>query len=287
MAKVSIIIPNYNHERFLRARLRSVYEQTFRDFDVCILDDYSTDNSCAIIEDFEKTAPTRLLFNSQNSGNVFKQWAKGVSATTGKYIWIAESDDAASNHLLEELSRLLDDNPDCGIAYSQSWLINLTGEVLGTSTNWTDDLSATRWTKGFKNNGINEISQFLVHKNTIPNASAVLLRRDALMACGGVIDNGMRLCGDWLQWVRILSVSNIIYTPHRLNFWRQASSNARLKINGPLEWREGSEVIDACAHYANIGYDKQLDLQCRLATRCLEWANDSFDNLLNRFTVST
>ena len=52
MPKVSVVAPNYNHARYLHRRLESILRQTFRDFELIILDDASTDNSREVIESF-------------------------------------------------------------------------------------------------------------------------------------------------------------------------------------------------------------------------------------------
>src|SRR5271155_4024439 len=108
MPTVSIIVPNYNHARFLRQRIDSILTQTFQDFELILLDDCSTDQSRSILREYTTDPRVRLEFNDANSGSTFKQWNKGVSLTRGKYIWIAESDDYADPRLLERLVGELD-----------------------------------------------------------------------------------------------------------------------------------------------------------------------------------
>ena len=99
---VSVIVPNYNHEKYLPARLRSITEQTYQNVEIILLDDASTDGSRAILEKFSsEESRARFLPNSQNSGSTFKQWRKGLLHARGKYVWIAESDDAAEPHSLK------------------------------------------------------------------------------------------------------------------------------------------------------------------------------------------
>ena len=77
--KVSIIVPNYNHARFLTQRLESIFNQTYQDFEVILLDDGSTDNSVEILEKYGKNDKvSALIFNIENSGSTFKQWVKGI-----------------------------------------------------------------------------------------------------------------------------------------------------------------------------------------------------------------
>jgi cellulose synthase/poly-beta-1,6-N-acetylglucosamine synthase-like glycosyltransferase len=92
MPKVSVIIPNYNHARYLRQRIESVVGQTYQDFEVILLDDCSTDESRSIIDEYARDPRVRIEFNQKNSGNTFKQWNKGVKLARGEYVWVAESD---------------------------------------------------------------------------------------------------------------------------------------------------------------------------------------------------
>ena len=77
---VSVIVPNYNHEKYLPERLNSILNQTFQDFELILLDDCSTDGSREILKSFKKNSKvTHLEFSVSNSGSPFKQWAKGVN----------------------------------------------------------------------------------------------------------------------------------------------------------------------------------------------------------------
>ena len=77
---VSIIVPNYNHALYLRERLDTIYNQTYPNFEVILLDDCSTDDSRDILEEYAErySKNTRILFNDVNSGSVFQQWNKGL-----------------------------------------------------------------------------------------------------------------------------------------------------------------------------------------------------------------
>src|ERR1700709_2423208 len=104
MPKVSIIIPNYNHEKFLDLRITSVLNQTYQDFEVIILDDASTDNSRAVIERYRQHPKvSRIVYNTNNSGSPFSQWEQGMHLAAAEWLWIAESDDYASPGFLSSL----------------------------------------------------------------------------------------------------------------------------------------------------------------------------------------
>ena len=102
---VSIVVPNFNHAPYLRERLETIFAQTYKNFEVILLDDASTDDSTKILSEFQNLHAdnTRLIVNEKNSGGVFKQWQRGISVARGELIWIAESDDFSAENFLSEL----------------------------------------------------------------------------------------------------------------------------------------------------------------------------------------
>ncbi|TXN72117.1 glycosyltransferase family 2 protein, partial [Methylobacterium sp. WL8] len=112
LPKVSIIVPNFNHAPYLNERLKSIYDQTYKNFEVILLDDCSYDESAKILTKFANTHKnnTRLFINKKNSGGVFNQWKKGFSLAIGELIWIAESDDYCSSDFLSELVKFFRNN---------------------------------------------------------------------------------------------------------------------------------------------------------------------------------
>src|SRR5581483_5210928 len=194
--KVSVVVPSYNHGRYLAARLDSVLGQTFPDFEVIFLDDASPDGSRAVFERYRGHPKVRAAFNDVNSGCVFRQWNKGVRLARGEYVWLAESDDVADPRFLEVLVGLLDANPSAGLAYCKSLSIDEAGAVLGEVDPWTRPLDPGRWDRDFTATGIDECRRYLSHRNTIPNASAVLVRKSMYEAVGCATER-MRMLGDW------------------------------------------------------------------------------------------
>ena len=104
MPIVSVILPNYNHSKFLERRFKSILDQTFKDFELIVLDDCSTDNSREVIERYRShPSVSKIIYNEVNSGSTFEQWSKGFQSARGKYIWIAESDDWCEPTFLQEV----------------------------------------------------------------------------------------------------------------------------------------------------------------------------------------
>ena len=221
--KVSVIIPNYNHAPFLKKRIESVLNQTYRDFEVIYLDDASTDNSKDVFAPYAENKRIRAIMNDVNTGIPGKQWNKGVRAARGEYIWIAESDDYTDEHFLEMLVPQLDAHPTAGLVYCHSWVVDENGEIIDSYDNHTEDLDEIRWKRNFFNEGKDELHNYLLHKNTIPNASAVLFRKKVYEEAG-YADEWIRYCGDWLLWVKMLMISDLVFAAWPLNYHRRHRS---------------------------------------------------------------
>lgn len=226
---VSVVVPNYNHSKYLRQRLDSILAQTFQDFEIIVLDDASTDDSLAALEPYLHDPRVRFFPNERNSGTPFAQWNKGVSLARGCYIWIAESDDIAEPHLLATLVPLLEYNPSVGIAYGQSRMVDQSGhEIMSSLANILEPLGKERWHTNFVANGMEECRKYLLWMNTIPNASAVVFRKKVFLDAGQA-NLKFRLSGDWFMWVRMLAISDLAFHSGILNSFRQHGETVREK----------------------------------------------------------
>ena len=272
--KVSVVVPNYNHALYLQQRLDSIINQEFQDFEVIILDDASTDNSRKVIQPYARYPAFRFLFGETRSGSVFKQWQKGLASARGEYIWFAESDDCSSPYFLSQLLPVLENDKSLGLVYCQSYLVDPSSRVFGDAVQWTDDLDRFRWRSNFKNSGRAEVRDYLSKKNTIPNASAVLIRTSVLRSIDR-IDDGYKLCGDWLMWIKILLQSNIGYVAQKLNYWRQYSSNARTHSAGVMESNEGPRIINYLAKELALSQSERDQMVADFVTRCSEWMSEA------------
>jgi glycosyltransferase involved in cell wall biosynthesis len=226
---VSIIVPNYNHARFLTQRLQTILDQTYRDFELIILDDASTDDSREVIEKFAQDPRVRTVYNEKNTGSPFIQWNRGVAQAKGDYVWIAESDDYADPELLQSLVAVLRSRENLAVVYSQSWHVVDDGSVIGTIAPFYSDLDHGRWMQDFVNDGKDECSRYLIRKNTIPNASAAVFRRQLYEEAGGA-DANMRLAGDWMLWAKLLLRGDVAFVAKPLNYYRCHSSTVRSSV---------------------------------------------------------
>ena len=220
---VSVVVPNYNYRRFLKKRLFSIFSQTRRDMEIVFLDDCSTDGSVALAGDLLSRCglPYSVHVNSANSGSAFSQWSKGLSLAKGEYVWFAEADDAAAPPFLEKTLAIMEKDPGVALAYTASSVIDEKNRLIdpGFYKRLHGIVSATKWDSDYTNDGEDEIRESLFVMNTIPNASAVVMRADALKAAGG-IPAGYVLSGDWLTYVKLLLGGRLAYIDQTLNYNR-------------------------------------------------------------------
>jgi glycosyltransferase involved in cell wall biosynthesis len=226
MQKVSVIVPNYNHARFLPKRIESILRQRYQDFELILLDDCSTDDSRAILSQYMSDPRVRLEFNEVNSGSPFKQWNKGVRLARGRYVWIAESDDYADPRLLERLVAVLDADAAVAFAYCRSWRVTEDDRQDGFSDFYLIYLNESRWTTDYCADGRDECRDYLIQQNTVPNASGVVFRREIYQRVGGA-DESLRLCGDWKLWAAMALTGKVAYVAEPLNFFRFHEATVR------------------------------------------------------------
>jgi glycosyltransferase involved in cell wall biosynthesis len=205
--RVSVVVPCYNHARFLPERFASILAQTWQDFELIVLDDASTDDSVAVIQALLADQPHRLIINQTNSGSPCSQWIRGIKEARGRYIWIAESDDSCSPEFLATLVQRLEQGA-C-LAYCRSSAINVDGIDISASTlYWPDQFDALRWHQPFQQSSQSFCLQWLSRANCIPNASAVIFERKLAMQVCMHLQQILRkvlYTGDWLFWFQYLA----------------------------------------------------------------------------------
>jgi glycosyltransferase involved in cell wall biosynthesis len=257
---VSVIIPNYNHGLFLKQRIESVINQTYQNIEVIILDDASIDNSKEIIECYkDHPKVSHVIYNEKNSGSPFSQWKKGIESASGEILWIAESDDVASTTFLEKMVPALLKSTETGLAFCSSNYIDTSSNIIGPST-WAQALDPVKWTKSFTIRGIKEIKSSLVFRNTIPNASAVIFKKQFSNIIYKPFFKRMNFTGDWIFWISILRKTEIVYFAEILNFQRDHIESTRAHKGIAKEIQRIKEYIKSinfAAHNSNTKIDWQ------------------------------
>ncbi len=261
---VSVIIPNFNHSQYLGSRIESVLDQEYSDFELIILDDASTDNSLDIINNYRNHPKVaHIEVNKRNSGSPFKQWQKGIKQARGEYIWIAESDDIADRNFLLKTVRVLDEYPKCGLVQVASMIIDEEGKEQGLY-----EYNDSRFKDGFIVEGMTECKNSLLHKNIIPNASAVLFRKRAISEGNDLIGE-YKINGDWLFWASILLKWDLAFIPEALNYFRKHGQTARSSTyNNGIALLEEVKVKLFLAKMLSLNRSEEKNLAYNL---CYKW----------------
>lgn len=257
--RVSAIVPNYNYARYLPERIDSISAQSFPLAEVVVLDDASSDNSLDILRMLRLYShPEPLVVRGDaNSGSVFHQWLAGVRRTEGEFVWIAEADDAADPALIQTLMRAMSADTRIVMAYAQSCRIDATGAILAPDyLGYTDDISVDRWRSPYTVSGAEEVGRALAVKNTVPNVSAALFRRDALLH---VLERNIdelasyRIAGDWVVYLRLLKFGYIHYVPDVLNRHRYHAKSVTVTTDLERHYQEVAAVQALARRLYRVG----------------------------------
>lgn len=255
---VSVIVPNYNHEAYLRERLESIYNQTYQKIEVILLDDCSTDNSCSILEEYANKYPdkTTTIFNQHNVGRVFEQWNRGILNARGELIWIAESDDYCELNFLEEMVKLFRYS-SVKIAFARSVFVQ-EGEKIWSTEEYLHDLNRFKWNRPFFMTAHNMVRYGFAIHNMIPNASSAVFRN-----MGGVSDDvvevcrDMRLSSDWIFYLDVMRGGVVGYTNTTTNYYRIHKESTSLKVQHEMDYYKEFEMV-SCYVEKHYKVDDQI-----------------------------
>jgi len=222
---ISVILPNYNHARFLKERIGSVLAQTHRPDEIIFLDDCSSDDSLAIAEELLSGSdiPYRIVRNEQNSGGVFRQWLKGLELARNDLIWIAETDDSAHPEFLERLVPYLARGEIAG-AFGHIRYIDESGEVLHDLDSYFDNMVNFSWDAACVVPAHRAFKRDFVVRNVVPNASGFVFRRPQLSERERERLVQYRFAGDWYFYALLLRGGCIAYEPEAKSFFRLSRS---------------------------------------------------------------
>jgi len=198
MPEVSVVIPTYNYARYIREAIDSVLAQTYRDSEIIVIDDRSTDDTKGVVSQY---GPEIEYIRQENQG-LSAARNTGIRNSKGEYIAILDSDDIWLPSKLEKQIKLFEANSELGLVYSD-------GLVFGEKLAW-DDLSFG----GNMNFYRGRIFDKLLMGNFIPCPS-VVIRRGCFDKVG-LFDINLGACEDWDMSLRISLHHEIDYVDELL-----------------------------------------------------------------------
>jgi glycosyltransferase involved in cell wall biosynthesis len=204
--RVSLIIPTYNRAHLLPDAVNSALGQSYRNFEVIIIDDGSTDNTRKIALSF----PPQVRYVYQENQGAPSAFNKGIKLARGEYLAIFADDDMILESFLEKTVKFMDEHPEIGFCHGQVYTIDENGRPLRLNR-------ARGKMKSFIIDGKEEISELLI-RNYIVGCS-VLFRRSCFDKVG-LFNPNLRSCEDWDMWIRLAKEYAIGYLAEPLAKYR-------------------------------------------------------------------
>ena len=208
---VSMIVQCYNQARFVVETLESVKVQTYKPTELIILDDCSSDDSVAVIENWLQENRTECTFiRHQENQGICKSLNEALAAATGKYVAMVASDDVWLPDTIARQVEIMESQPDhVGVLYSDAFQIDEDGNVL------PDMFIATHRSLPEMPQG--QIFDILLEGNFIPIVTT--LTRRSCYDKVGMYDEDLPW-EDWDMWMRIACHYSFLYSPVPLAKYR-------------------------------------------------------------------
>ena len=214
--RVSVVIPNYNHTRYVAGAIQSVLDQSVPAYELIVVDDGSTDESREVVSRFG----SQVRYIWQENQGLAGARNTGIRAATGELVGLLDADDQWLPTYLETMLPLADQYPEAAVYYCQARCVDEMGaglpRVLGGPVVDPDSIYSTLLRANF----------------LLP--STTLLRRDVIVQAG-LFDSSLRSCEDWDLWLRILPEQRFVGTSECLVFYRQHDKSLSKNIDGMLQ----------------------------------------------------
>jgi glycosyltransferase involved in cell wall biosynthesis len=185
--KVSVIIPTYNYAHFLPEALNSVLDQTYKNFEVIIVDDGSTDNTKDVLKSFLNDQRIRYIYQ-ENSGLPATR-NRGIKESKGQFVAFLDSDDVWLPAKLEKQILLFDNDEEIVLVYCGAEFIDVDGERIPDP--------------GYKPIPGATYKDLLYVNWVIGSGSSVLIRK-SVFGEAGFFDESLTGLDDIDMWIRIL-----------------------------------------------------------------------------------
>ncbi len=209
--RVSVVVVNYNYERFLRDALESVLAQRYENFELLVVDDGSTDESRSILEGYRDRV--RSIF--QDNQGVSAARNRGIAESTAPLVAFLDSDDMwHPDKLARQIERLQD--ASVGMVYTGLRYVDVDGNTLGTMLD------------GRRGQMLEELA--LLRSPGVPaSGSSAMIRRSVLEKVGP-FDESLSTSSDWDMWRRIACHTSIDVVSEGLVFYRQHPNAMHMNV---------------------------------------------------------
>lgn len=219
--KLSVCIPVYNGAEFIKETIDSVLSQSFKDFEIVVVDNQSTDTTISIVKSYSDPR-IKLFVNDTNIGMI-PNWNKAMEHATGKYIKILPADDFIYPGCLEKQVKILEADTNEKIA------------MVGGRRNIIDDNGKILFNRGFSKSEC-EVSGFAaINKNArsggniIGEGGAIMFRK-SILAKTGNFNSDIFYVLDLDLWYKILLHGNYHALPDVVSAFRVSKGSASVNV---------------------------------------------------------
>jgi glycosyltransferase involved in cell wall biosynthesis len=213
--EISIVVPTYNYGHFIDQCLQSILDQTFQDYEVIIMDDYSSDATKNIVQKYLGDRRIRYLKNKANLKQP-RNCNKGAMLAKGEYICFLHADDMFLPHNLEKKIQVLRKNLNIAAVFSGVYLMNADGNIVQELKHeGRPDLNYV---------GERDDYHDLMKNNYIPTPSDVLIRKECFQKVGGFNEKLINGC-DWELWIRLAKEYKLAFIREPLIAYRMHGAN--------------------------------------------------------------
>jgi len=220
---VSVIMPTYNRADYLKNSVQSVLDQTFSDFEIILMNNYSTDDTLDVISAFNDDRIK--VINFKNDGIIARSRNQGIRQSKGKYIAFLDDDDLWCPEKLELQIKYLESHPEFDLVYSNALIIDEYG-------NRKDLLMDSKQAK------TGHVFLYLLYENFVPILT-VLMRREIFETNGPLNEDPcIKGAEDYEYWLRASLKFNFGYIDQSLALYRVHSECVSGAINRPLLWQK-------------------------------------------------
>ena len=270
---ITAVIPNYNYANYLEERVASIVNQKYPISELIILDDCSSDNSIKVINQIVKelgqshpNIKVRTILNSENSGNVFKQWAKAFKYATGDYVWICEADDLCSPYFLKQVMQGFLKNSKTVLAYSESAIVDQDGKRI--RSDFREDIDyykSGHWDRSYMIAGKKELARYTAVNCTIANVSSVVFKNNADIPFEKYLKTSQtfHLAGDWYFYARVFTHGDIFYNAESLNTYRSHAGSVSKETDNIVHYQEITRVQDDISKNVKVSDNAKILIRLR------------------------
>lgn len=131
MCMISIVMPVYNGEKFLKQSIESVIGQSYKDWELILVNDCSTDNSLEIMQSYAESDNRIKIISNEINKKLPKSLNVGFTQACGKYYTWTSDDNMFHKDAIREMCEYLDKNPDVGMVYADMEYIDENGDIVG------------------------------------------------------------------------------------------------------------------------------------------------------------